>query len=653
MKALWQVKTHNSIRTKFLVAFSALFTFVFVVTGLVSMRGLPFSTFDGWAGSARRTAERELSLLADLQKQALLQWFLERRGDIKILTDSTHIKEHFSSLNSFTAELVAKGGEESTFSSKYQNREDFNHLRTFLLSVQAAYRQNQGAIYNTIRIVDFESQRVLVSTENTEIGFGLDRTGASNLDGSQASTTNFRIEYPKSAASPEHINIVRPLLNQRDMVIGIVIMEVKTVDVFAEILDIRASLGETGEALLVDENVRILTPLRHHLSDGRPAAVGQYKIAAQPAVLAASGDEGMIESTDYRGHEVIAAYRYLDISPDLGIGMVIKIDRSELYAEMNQSLRFSLWIAGAGLILIVFLTLLLTRQLTGPLRRMAKTASRLAAGDRSARTELDTEDEIGLLSTTFDLMAERIEVTWRDLEQRSVELDAVNAELESFAYSIAHDLRAPLRAIDGFSLALLEDHSPNMDEEAKQYLQYVREGSQEMAGLIDDLLQLSRVTRGEMSFETADLSAYATEIMDALKKTDTQRDVMLEITPGIVVNGDPRLLRVMMENLLGNAWKFSAGAPQAHIGFTAERLKSKFRCTVKDNGAGFDMTYQNKLFEPFHRLHTQDEFEGTGIGLATVQRIINRHHGIIWAKAKVGEGASFIFELDSGVTGDE
>lgn len=169
-----------------------------------------------------------------------------------------------------------------------------------------------------------------------------------------------------------------------------------------------------------------------------------------------------------------------------------------------------------------------------------------------------------------------------------------------------------------------------------------------MGHLIDDLLKLSRATRGEMHRENVDLSRIATEIVEALRSGEPDRNVKTDITPGVVVSGDPRLLRVVMDNLLGNAWKFSAEEPEAHIEFAAECLNGKLRCVIRDNGAGFDMAYSNKLFVPFQRLHRNEEFKGTGIGLVTVQRIIHRHGGTILAKGAVGEGASFIFELDAG-----
>ena len=233
------------------------------------------------------------------------------------------------------------------------------------------------------------------------------------------------------------------------------------------------------------------------------------------------------------------------------------------------------------------------------------------------------------------------------LRQARAATEAANRELESFSYSVAHDLRAPLRGVDGFSLALLQDYADKLDDAGCGYLRHVRESAQQMGRLIDDLLALSRVTRAELARETVDLSGLAENIAAQLQSAHPDRPVDIVIAAGMVVDGDARLLRVALENLLGNAWKFTGkhAAPRIEIGTTASGAGTYF---VRDNGAGFDMAYAPKLFGAFQRLHPVDEFEGTGIGLATVQRIINRHGGRIWATAEVDQGATFYFTLAAG-----
>ena len=232
-----------------------------------------------------------------------------------------------------------------------------------------------------------------------------------------------------------------------------------------------------------------------------------------------------------------------------------------------------------------------------------------------------------------------------ELLKSNTELAAVNDELETFSYSVSHDLRAPLRGIDGFSQALLEDYPDKLDEQGKNYLNRVRAASQKMGQLIDDLLNLSRLTRKDMNYEAVNLTMLAQTIAEELKETQPERQVEFVIHEGLVVNGDARLLAVLLENLLGNAWKFTSKHPSARIEFAITQHGDKPVYFVRDDGIGFDMTYVDKLFSAFQRLHAPSEFPGTGIGLATARRIVNRHGGSIWAEGAVEQGATFYFSL--------
>ncbi len=229
--------------------------------------------------------------------------------------------------------------------------------------------------------------------------------------------------------------------------------------------------------------------------------------------------------------------------------------------------------------------------------------------------------------------------------QRTSELAQSNEELEAFSYSVSHDLRAPLRTIDGFSLALQEDFGGKLDEQGKDYINRVRNGVQRMGTLIDSLLQLSRVTRYEAQRERVDLSELATQVFHDLQSLTPERKVQWMAEPGLVAEADPRLMRVAFENLIGNALKFTARTDDARIEFGSSSQDGKTVYFVRDNGAGFDMKYVDRLFTAFQRLHGEREFKGSGIGLATVSRIIRRHHGSIWAEGEPGRGATFFFTL--------
>jgi signal transduction histidine kinase len=224
------------------------------------------------------------------------------------------------------------------------------------------------------------------------------------------------------------------------------------------------------------------------------------------------------------------------------------------------------------------------------------------------------------------------------------ELERANRELEAFSYSVSHDLRTPLRAIHGFSHALAEDCAAQLDATGQQYLERIVGGVERMGTLIDALLELARVSRREIKREQVDLSRLAADVVAELERTHPQRKVQVEISDGLLVDGDSSLLGVALTNLLGNAWKFTARNETGHI-VLGRHDAHEPTFFVRDNGAGFDPSYASKLFTPFQRLHSTSEFEGTGVGLATVQRVIHRHGGHIWAEGAVGKGATFYFSL--------
>ncbi len=383
-----------------------------------------------------------------------------------------------------------------------------------------------------------------------------------------------------------------------------------------------------------------------------------------------------------QGGELVAFKRI--VSEREILGTVYLRASYELYERLLAYLGIAAVVTLAALLIAYALSSWLRRVVIRPLMAITSVATEVSEKRNfTLRAEKLTRDEIGLLAESFNAMLGEIERTTRDLQasnreaarelaerrraeeevlrlnaeletrvdQRTTELQSTNAELEAFCYSVSHDLRAPLRSIDGFSQALLEDFPADVPDEARRYLSRIRASTQRMGQLIEDLLNLSKVSRGELQRREVDVSEIARQVIGELQQREPAREVEVSVWDGMQANVDPRLLRAALENLIGNAWKFSARAEQGRIevGLLRDGPEAKF--FVRDNGAGFDMRYAGKLFGAFQRLHSASEYQGTGIGLATVQRIVHRHGGRIWADAKPGKGAVFFFTLVPGKPG--
>ena len=357
-------------------------------------------------------------------------------------------------------------------------------------------------------------------------------------------------------------------------------------------------------------------------------------------------------------------------NPRLGT-LYLKSDMQAVSRTLRLSAAIGLGVMAISLLTAYFLAAVLQRRVSDPILALAETAVAVSTRqDYSVRAPKLGADELGTLTDAFNLMLGRIEDQNRELRRYATELEqrvadrtheleernealrrnaaellAANSELDAFAYSVSHDLRAPLRSIEGFSQVLLEDYGAQLDESGRDSLQRVRTASQRMATLIDDLLKLARVTRGEMRTEVVDLSKIAGEIVAELERSTPERRVEFVIAQGLEARGDPRLLRVVLDNLLRNSWKYTAKQSRPRVEFASVAENGERVFLVRDNGAGFDMRYADKLFGVFQRLHTAAEFEGTGVGLATVRRIITRHGGRIWAESAVDRGATFYFTL--------
>jgi signal transduction histidine kinase len=385
----------------------------------------------------------------------------------------------------------------------------------------------------------------------------------------------------------------------------------------------------------------ILSDLRERVGETRQMF---GELMAAPADSAASTG---VSSLAVRRFEAQASRKLLVLQQESMVDALRLVDFST--QRINQAQRRVVWVVLAGLMLIALTTAgaawLIHVSVLAPVRRLGAATREVASGNWNYQLDIAGDDEVGEMSRDFNAMTGKLRSSFAQIERSNQELAALNREIEAFSYSVSHDLRAPLRSMDGFSLALLEDCADALDEQGRDYLRRIRAASQRMGRLIDELLGLSRVTRTELTIRQVDLSAMARDIAASLSQQQPERSVTWEIDEGLTVDADKSLMQIAMQNLLENAWKFTGKTANPTIRVGRVMKDAHWACFVSDNGVGFDMTYADRLFGAFQRLHHENEFAGTGIGLAIVQRIIRRHEGRIWAEAQPGQGATFFFIL--------
>jgi signal transduction histidine kinase len=347
----------------------------------------------------------------------------------------------------------------------------------------------------------------------------------------------------------------------------------------------------------------------------------------------------------------------LSVRDDTTFTALLQRDLKDAF-EPLQRLSTGLALIGAFTLAVALLfSFWIARSISRPVALLSDLTRKIEVGDYSSSTIVRANDEIGSLANRFDMMREAIAARTSEIQNlnetlehrikaRTEELASANRDLEAFSYTVSHDLRAPLRRIDGYALFLIEDHAKSLDEEGRNYLMRIRDSTSKMDRLITDLIAFSRLSRQEIRNEEVDLSALAKQVAASLTDIVPKRNVTWRIEPNLTARADAGLMRIVLDNLLGNAWKYTGKRDRAEIDFfSSNKLAHRRTFCVRDNGAGFDMAYAENLFQPFKRLHTSQQFEGIGIGLATVRRIVERHGGRIWADGTPDAGATFYFEL--------
>jgi signal transduction histidine kinase len=371
-----------------------------------------------------------------------------------------------------------------------------------------------------------------------------------------------------------------------------------------------------------------------------------------------------------RGLDGVERIHGFTVLPRVGWHICVGIPTEFAFAASRANALRAGLVATAIVGFVVVLVILVGALINEPILALSRAATRAAEGKLEAPMRVTGPAEIARVAEEFNHMVavrlekeneikklnaeleRRVHERTAELEKtnsaltvRSKELEAANKELEAFCYSVSHDLRAPVRTIGGFTKVLMEGYAHQLDESGREYLDRTGRAVERMIGLIDDLLELSRVSRSKLVCTNVDLTALASSVSNDLKASAPNRPITFNLHPGLIAHGDEGLLRVLIENLLGNSWKFTRKREEPRIEFGKEQSRGATVFYVRDNGAGFDMKYANKLFGAFERLHSPGEYEGHGIGLATVQRIVHRHGGHAWGEGRPDQGAVFYFTL--------
>ena len=449
------------------------------------------------------------------------------------------------------------------------------------------------------------------------------------------------------------IFIVVPIFKQANL-IGFVAFEISNKGVYEFVQDY-SHLGITGEAIIVSkikEDAVFITPLRF---DSNAAFIKKIKLKSREGFeieRAFKGVKGSGISIDYRGQKVLAVWRPL---PTFRLCMIVKIDTKEVFAAAEKLRNALLRISLLLIVIVVIIAFSLARSISSPIKNLTHISKIISEGELSARVNIDSKDEIGELAVSFNQMTDKLVEAKASVEKKNEEveeqkrlLQESNKELDSFVYTASHDLRAPLRGIDGLVKFIEEDYADKFDSQGKEYLKKIRTGATRMKQLIDDLLTLSRISRIKNPYEEVDMNELISSVISRIEFDVKQYKVELKVAANIpIVRCDRIKMQEVFFNLISNAIKFSSknksAAPKVEVGYSDKNDAYEFY--VKDNGIGIDKKYHHEIFGIFKRLHTQEEYEGTGAGLSIVKRIIDDHKGEIRLDSEPGKGTTFYFTI--------
>ncbi|MFV2081245.1 MAG: ATP-binding protein [bacterium] len=655
----------GSLKVRMFLAFTLLFALIIFTLQSVERYGIPFTPFEGKYQEKETEAFLALNLTADLKKERLSRIIEEFSDDIILFSNNNLISDELGELDRALHTRHRAGTSLISILKELRDDEIYRSISRYLERIRSIYPS-----YNRVDLMDASDNIILISTDNNAIGMpfsNLPEETVQNISPGQPSIAMW--QDPLEGFSK--LLIAYPLIDVREGQFQnntLMIIHINIGNVIQPILHTGGGLGMTGEALLINKEVRILAPLKHPLPDGTLAKPLEYQIKAEPAVRAARGEEGIVRTEDYRGITVLAAYRYIPLTADFGWGMVVKRDEAEIFKSFKQSEFQSLLIAVIFIFFTIIVSIMLADSLSKPLHSLSRTAQLVELGNLDVRADPVGTSETKLLADALNSMLDRFQTWTTDLDkqvkQRTAQLNEKNEELEQIVYVTSHDLRSPLVNIQGFSRELetiiihleeiLKDEDLSagtkdeiarlLNEDVPEALGFILGSTDKMDALLKGLLRLSRLGRASLMIESIDMNFLIKEIVNSFEHQIKEKNVTLKVDDLFPATGDITQINQVFSNLLDNAIKYLDPNKPGKISITGEKRGNEVIYCVEDNGIGFAPEFRRKIFEIFHRLDPSHG-SGDGLGLTIVRKILDRHGGRIWTESTSGKGTRFYVAL--------